>query len=321
MLMQVKKDFIDIQDWNEKEILELLELSGRLKARPIQPLLIGKTLGMIFKKSSTRTRVSFEVGISQLGGSSIFLSEDDLQLGRGESLEDTARVLSRYLDSLVIRTYEHREVEEFARHATIPVINGLTDETHPCQMICDLFTIFERRQQLKGLKVVYVGDGANNVAQTWLFGAALMGMKLSVAAPPAYWPKSEAVRSAVKLSCEGPRFFEATQDAVSAVRDADVIYTDVWVSMGQEKEKEKRLKDLAGYQVNEALVKAAPREVLVMHCLPAHRGEEISAGVMDADHSIIFDQAENRLHTQKALMVKLMENRIQNPESRIQESE
>lgn len=305
----MKKDFIDIQDLTEKEIFELFELTKKLKTKPIQPLLTGKTLGLIFKKSSTRTRVSLEVGMSQLGGHSIFLETKDLQVGRGESIEDTSKVLSRYLDGVVIRTYEHREVVDFAKSSTIPVINGLTDSSHPCQILCDLFTIYEKRGTFKDLKIAYVGDGANNMALTWVLGAAMMGIKFVIAAPPNYWPDPEVVRTAVRLSKTGQSFFEVTKDVQSAVRNADVIYTDVWVSMGQEKENAKRLKELAGYQVNDALLRLASENALIMHCLPAHRGEEITDSAIDGPHSIVFDQAENRLHTQKALMVMLMGSR------------
>lgn len=311
----MKKDLIDLQDLTQKELFQLFELAKKLKKDPLQPLLVGKTLGLIFKKSSTRTRVSFEVGISQLGGDSIFLDADELQLGRGETVSDTAKVLSRYLSAIVIRTYAHDEIVEFSKSASIPIINGLTDTSHPCQILCDLFTILEKRGSLKDLKVVYIGDGANNMAHTWLVGAAMTGIKLVIAAPPSYWPKSEAVRTAVKLSSVGSSFFEATRDPIAAVRDADIIYTDVWVSMGQESENKKRLKDLANYQINEELLKAAPKAAWVMHCLPAHRGEEITDGVMEHPQSIVFDQAENRLHTQKALMVMLMDS--QNQKSKI----
>lgn len=301
----MKKDFIDILDLTEKEIYELFDLTKKLKAQPVQTLWVGKTLGLLFTKSSTRTRVSFEVGAFQLGGHSIYLDTQALQLARGEPISDTAKVLSRYLSAIVIRTYRHQDVVEFAQNSTIPVVNGLTDDLHPCQALCDLFTIFEKRGRVKDLKVVYVGDGANNVAHTWILAAAMMGMKLVVAAPPNYWPNPDVVRKAVKISSLGQSFFEVTRDVTAAVRQADVLYTDVWVSMGQEKENEKRLKDLAGYQINEALLKSASKDVLVMHCLPAHRGEEIAAEVIDGAKSIVFDQAENRLHTQKALLLML----------------
>lgn len=304
----MNKDFIVFQDFSEKEILALLEMSKKLKVQPLQPLLTGKTLGLLFTKSSTRTRVSFEVGISQLGGHSIFLDAQSLQMERGETIADTAKVLSRYLDALVIRTYAHQDVVEFAQNASMPIINGLTDALHPCQILADLFTLYERRGEVKNLTVVYVGDGSNNVAHTWLFAAAVMGIKLVIASPVQYWPDPEHVRASVKLSSVGSKFFEVTKDVMTAVGQADVIYTDVWVSMGKEKENAKRLKDLAPYQVNEALLKAAPKEALVMHCLPAHRGEEISGAVLDGPQSVVFDEAENRLHTQKALMLMLMGN-------------
>ena len=302
----MKRDFLSLTDLNQKEIARVLELSRKLKKDPIQSILAGKSLGLVFTKSSTRTRVSFEVGISQLGGHSFFLDTQGLQLTRGESLVDTARVLSRYLNGVVIRTYRHQDIVDFAKHASIPVINGLTDDLHPCQILSDLFTIQEKLGRLEGLKIVYVGDGANNMAATWLFGAAMTGIRLKVAAPQGYWPDPKYIREAMKVSTIGQEFFEVTQDVKSAVRDADVIYTDVWVSMGQENEKEKRLKDLVRYQVNEALLSAAKPSTLVMHCLPAHRGEEITDAVVDRPDSVIFDQAENRLHVQKALMVMLM---------------
>jgi len=304
----MKKDLIALQDLSQKEIFSLLELTKKLKDNPIQPLLAGKNLGLLFTKSSTRTRVSFEVGIFQLGGHSIFLDVNGLQIARGETLEDTAKVLSRYLDGIVIRTYDHQELVKFAQAATMPVINGLTDDLHPCQILSDLFTMYEKLGKVEGLKIAYVGDGANNMVNTWLAGAAMMNMKISIAAPPAYWPSPEYVKAAVKLSNCGSSFLEVTQDVTSAVRDADVIYTDVWVSMGQEKEKEKRLKDLAKYQLNGELLKRTGKNTLVMHCLPAHRGEEIADDMVDGPQSVIFDQAENRLHAQKALMLMLMGN-------------
>lgn len=302
----MKKDFIDIQDFDSSEILELFKLTKKLKANPLQPLLNGKTLGLLFTKSSTRTRVSFEVGMTQLGGHSIFLDVESLQLSRGESAADTARVLSGYLDALVIRTYAHDEVMNFSKNAAIPIINGLTDDSHPCQLLCDLFTIYEKRGNLKDLTVAYLGDGSNNVAHTWLAAAALMGIKIVVAAPPKYWPDPKVVKAAIKLSPVGSSFLEVTRDVNIALRNADVLYTDVWVSMGQEKDQEKRFKDLSGYQINDKLLQLSKKDVSVMHCLPAHRGEEITSEVMDGPHSIIFDQAENRLHAQKALIVMLM---------------
>lgn len=302
----MKKDFIDFQDLAVADVFELFDLTRKFKAEPIQPLLTGKTLGLLFTKSSTRTRVSFEIGMTQLGGHSIFLDIQSLQTSRGESPQDTAKVFSRYLDAIVIRTYDHKDVLDFARVASIPVINGLTDDSHPCQILSDLFTIYEKRGNLKELTVTYVGDGCNNVVHTWIMAGALMGFKVVIAAPPKYWPNPEVIRAAVKLSSMGSKFIEVTQDQETAVRAADVIYTDVWVSMGHEKEEEKRRKDLKGYQINEGLLKKASKEVMVMHCLPAHRGDEITDGAMDGPQSVIFDQAENRLHVQKALLVKLM---------------
>jgi len=264
---------------------------------------------MIFTKPSTRTRVSFEVAMWQLGGYGLFLSAQELQLRRGETIADTARVLSRYVDGIMIRTFDHRDVEDLARYGTVPVINGLTDLLHPCQVLADYFTVYEKKGRTKGLKMVYVGDG-NNVAHSLMFGGAKVGMNVTVACPPGYEPLSHIVELAREDARATGATIEVTHDPVDAVRGADVIYTDVWASMGQEAEHEKKAQALAGFQVNEALVKAAGKEdVMVMHCLPAHRGEEITDEVMDGPHSVVFDEAENRLHVQKAILVLLMQGR------------
>ena len=301
----MKKDLLTICDLTAVEIAELMSLSESLKKKqkagnPETPL-NGKTLGMIFMKSSTRTRVSFEVGIFQLGGYGLFLSPRDLQLGRGESIPDTARVLSRYLDGIMIRTFDHKEVVELAAHSTIPIINGLTDLTHPCQVLADMFTLYERGLQ-KDFTIAYVGDG-NNLANSWLNAASMVPMKLRLGVPEGYEPDKAIYETAVNAGTSEIGIF---RDPHEAVAGADVIYTDVWTSMGQEAEEEERRRNLMPYRVDAKLVSAASPGVLVMHCLPAHRGDEITDEVADGPHSIIFDQAENRLHLQKAVMVRLM---------------
>jgi len=303
------RDFLCLRDLTEAE-LELVfrvteDLKARQRAGQPHPWLAGKSLGMIFQKASTRTRVSFEVGMYQLGGQPLFLSSRDLQLGRGETIADTARVLSRYLDGIMIRTYAQEEVEELARHATIPVINGLTDLLHPCQALADLFTIREKRGKLAGLKLAYVGDG-NNVAHSLLIGGAKVGLEVWIASPAGYAPKDEIVAEAEALAAQTGAKITITQDPKAAAAGADVLYTDVWASMGQEAEAEERRRIFAPYQLNEDLVALAKENVLVMHCLPAHRGEEITDEVIDGPHSVVWDQAENRLHTQKALLLLLM---------------
>ncbi len=298
----MKRDFTTLTDLSREEILQLVERAGELKALrqkgvPHQPLR-NKTLGMIFSKHSTRTRISFEVGMFDLGGHSLFLTADQLQLKRGETLADSARVLSRYLDAVVIRTYDHQEVVDFAGHAAIPVINGLTDLSHPVQVLCDLFTLHEKRGRIEGLKIAYVGDG-NNVAYSWMLAASLLDIDLAIASPSKFQPRvPEKLGSRARV--------EILEDPGAAVQDADVIYTDVWVSMGQEAETEEKENLLKPYQINRKLVEAAKKEVLVMHCLPAHREMEITSEVLDGPHSIVFDQAENRLHGQKALLESLL---------------
>ncbi|MGV8080776.1 MAG: ornithine carbamoyltransferase [Syntrophales bacterium] len=302
----MKRDLLTEYDLTLEEFDRLFARSGEMKAdlkqgRPHRSL-AGQVLGMIFEKSSTRTRLSFEVAMIQLGGTAIFLSSRDIQIGRGETVADTARILSRYVDGVMIRTFGQDIVEEFARNATIPVVNGLTDLLHPCQILSDLFTIIEKRGSCEDLKIAYVGDG-NNIANSWLNAAARLPFHLALACPEGYEPNREILDRAVR---EAPRSAVLHRHPREAVRNADVVYTDVWASMGQESEKDVREKAFQGYCVDEALLELAKPEVLVMHCLPAHRGEEISAAVMDGPHSIVFDQAENRLHVQKAVLEMLM---------------
>ena len=298
------KHFLKLADYNEKELLELLNLADQLKFEQKNhiphPHLAGKTLGMIFQKSSTRTRVSFEVGMYQLGGSALFLSPRDLQIGRGEPLQDTARVLGRYLDGIMIRTFEQSEVEGLAQYSGIPVINGLTDYAHPCQVLADLMTIRERKGAFKGLKMAFIGDG-NNMANSLIVGGITMGMQVAVACPGNYQPDS-----AVMAWAKEHGSFVCTENVFEAAKDADVLYTDVWASMGQEDEAEKRRAAFAGYQINADVMAAARPDAMVLHCLPAHREEEITAEIFEAHASEIFDEAENRLHAQKAILLKLL---------------
>ncbi|BAM46446.1 ornithine carbamoyltransferase [Amphibacillus xylanus] len=303
------RDFLTLLDYSTEEISYLLQLAKELKAKQkagktYQPLL-GKVLGMIFEKSSTRTRVSFETGIYQLGGTGLFLSTNDIQLGRGETISDTAKVLSGYLDGIMIRTYHQSDIEELASHATIPIINGLSDDFHPCQVLADLQTIEEVKGTLAGLKLAFVGDG-NNMANSLMIGAAKMGMNFSIASPKQYLPQASIVEKAKQIAQDTGSIIEVTTDPIAAVKSADVIYTDVWASMGQEEEQAKRLKEFASYQVNQQLLDHAKSDYIFMHCLPAHRGEEVAADIIDGVHSVVFQEAENRLHAQKALMVALM---------------
>lgn len=305
----MKKDLLSLSNLEKEEIEEILERASVLKDnlkkgisyRPLE----GRILGLIFQKPSTRTRVSFEAGMYQLGGTVIFLNTDELQLSRGEGIKDSAMVLSRYLDGLVIRTYSQEKLEEFAHHATIPVINGLTDLLHPCQILSDIFTIKEKRGGYRGIKVAYVGD-SNNVANSWLYGASKLGINLSIASPKGYQPNKEILKTAISLAYESGARIDLFENPFKAVNDADIIYTDVWTSMGQEKEYQKRKKIFRDYQINKKLVDAAKKEVLVMHCMPVHREEEITSEVMDGPMSIIIEQSENRLHTQKAILEILL---------------
>ncbi|MCR5305277.1 MAG: ornithine carbamoyltransferase [Oscillospiraceae bacterium] len=298
------KHLLKLMDLSEQEIIELLNLADQLKYERAHgiahPHLAGKTLGMIFQKASTRTRVSFETGMVQLGGYPLFLSSHDLQIGRGEPVQDTARVLSRYLDGIMIRTFAQQEVEDLAKYGSIPVINGLTDFCHPCQVLADLMTIREYKGSFDGLKMCYIGDG-NNMANSLIVGGLKVGMSVSVACPADYQPDASVLEFA---NATGK--FSMTESPVLAAENADVIFTDVWASMGQEGEAEKRRIAFNGYQVNDEVLSAAHSECMVQHCLPAHRGEEITEKVFEAHANEIFDEAENRLHAQKAVMVKVM---------------
>ncbi|MDE6273894.1 MAG: ornithine carbamoyltransferase [Clostridiales bacterium] len=298
------KHLLKLADLSREEILSVLNLADQLKYERKNGIpgeyLKGKKLGMIFQKSSTRTRVSFEVGMYELGGYALFLSNRDLQIGRGEPVEDTARVLSRYLDGIMIRTFEQKEVEDLAKYGSIPIINGLTDYCHPCQVLADLMTIRECKGSFKGLKLCFIGDG-NNMANSLMVGCVRTGMKFSIACPKGYEPDRELTKWA-KENGE----VEITESVEDAMRGADIVYTDVWASMGQEEEKEKRIKAFKGYQVNADNMRLAKSDAMVQHCLPAHRGEEITADVFEAHANEIFEEAENRLHAQKAVMCKLM---------------
>ena len=298
------KHLLKLSDWSEKEIIETLNLADQLKFDKKNGIehhhLKGKTLGMIFEKSSTRTRVSFEVGMHDLGGMALFLSSRDLQIGRGEPVEGTARVLSRYLDGIMIRTYAQEEVEGLARMGDIPIINGLTDYCHPCQVLADLMTIREHKGMLKGLKLCYIGDG-NNMANSLIVGGIKVGMSVAIATPADYKPDAEIMKWA-----EQSGRFTWTEDVLEAAKDADALYTDVWASMGQEGEAEERKKIFKNYQINDSVMAVARHDAMVLHCLPAHREEEITAKVFEAHADEIFDEAENRLHAQKAVMVKCM---------------
>lgn len=306
----MKKDFLSLFDWSKEEIDEFLASAKALKKDQkkgtSRSSLRGKTIGMIFDKPSTRTRVSFEAGMAQLGGQSIFLSGGELQLSRGETIADTARVMSRYVDGVVIRTFSHKMVEDFATHAEVAVINGLTDLLHPCQILSDVFTLTEKRGQYKNLSIAYVGDG-NNVANSWINAAARLGFALTLSCPEGYQPNKGILARAFQQEGSKIRLIEDPNDAV---RGADVIYTDVWASMGQEAEAGKRADIFGPFQVNQQLVTKANKEALVMHCLPAHRGDEITDEVIDGPHSIVWDQAENRLHVQKAILERLLKQKL-----------
>lgn len=299
----MKRDFLTLRDLSGEEISAILNRAAGLKSgkdASVCPL-IGKSIGLFFEKASTRTRISFQTGIYQLGAQAIYIDPNELQLGRGETIEDTAKVLSRYLHGIVIRTFAHKTIEKFAENTTIPVINGLTDLHHPCQVLADLMTIKEKKGALKDIHLAYIGDG-NNVANSLIEAASLMGIDLILACPEGYMPDSKVYERA---RSEGAKV-NILADPEKAVKDADVLYTDVWVSMGQEKELEKKKKAFEGYQVNKELLSLARPDARVMHCLPAHRGEEITDDVIDSPQSVVFDQAENRLHTQKALLEMLI---------------
>jgi ornithine carbamoyltransferase len=299
------RDFTRVADWTGEELERTLDLADELKQqqkrREQHHLLPGRTLGMIFQKPSTRTRVSFEVGIAQLGGTGLYLSAGDLQLGRGETLKDTATVLSRYLDAIMIRTFAQEDVAELARHASIPVINGLTDSAHPCQALADVMTIRERLGRLDGVTVAYLGDG-NNVCASLMVAAAKLGLNFRAATPKGYEPSAEAIEIAREAATKTGATIELLADPREAAAGADVLYTDVWTSMGQEEERERRLRELAGFGIDDELVALANEDAIVLHCLPAHYGEEITEDVLYGPQSAVWDQAENRLHAQKALM-------------------
>ena len=302
-------DLLSLSDLTQEEIINLFEFTSYLKKNTkkgkFKKYLENKTLAMIFEKSSTRTRVSFETGMIQLGGHALFLSSNDIQLGRGETIADTARVLSRYNDGIMIRTFEHEKIMALAHYSDIPVINGLSDSFHPCQALTDYYTIFEREKNLSDLKITYIGDG-NNMANSLLLGAAILGIDITVACPKKYSPDMSILERAFKISSGTDSNIMITDNIDEAVNGADYIYTDVWVSMGQEKETAKKKKAFARYCVTEELLSKTGKNTKVLHCLPAHRGEEITDAVMDGSASIVFDQAENRLHCQKAIMCALM---------------
>lgn len=298
------KHLLKLQDLSQHDILDILNLADQLKYETKHNIehhhLKGKTLGMIFQKSSTRTRVSFETGMYQLGGQALFLSNRDLQIGRGEPVQDTARVLSRYLDGIMIRTFEQKEVEDLAEYGSIPIINGLTDYCHPCQVLADLMTIREHKMSFDGLKFCFIGDG-NNMANSLIVGAIKMGMSCAVACPKGYEPDPEIMKWA-----EENGEFMCSDDIIACAKDADIVYTDVWASMGQEEEKAEREKIFKNFQINDEVMAAAHDDAMVLHCLPAHREEEITAKVFEEHADEIFDEAENRLHAQKAVLVKLL---------------
>lgn len=307
-----QEHLICLQDYSKDEIYQVLSLALKLKDMKKMniphPILKGKTLAMIFTKSSTRTRVSFEVGIHQLGGYGLFLSSDDIQIGRGETIEDTAKVLSRYVDGIMIRTYEQSDVAALAEHGTVPVINGLTDSFHPCQILADLLTIYEAKRQLSGLKLAYIGDG-NNVANSLIIGCTKVGMDIAVGCPKGYEPNNTVINMGIENSKISGCSITITNSPIDAIKDADVVYTDVWASMGQEEEKNIRDEIFSSYQVNKKLFSCAKSDAIFLHCLPAYRGKEVTADIIDGPNSLVFDEAENRLHVQKAVMVLLMQER------------
>ncbi len=303
------KSLVSINDLTLEEINQIFELSRTLKEKQLigepHKILEGKTLGMIFSKPSTRTRISFQTGIYQLGGLGMYFGPNDLQLGKSENIHDTAKVLSRYLDGIMIRTFSHQDVIDLAKYSSIPVINGLTDLLHPCQVLTDLFTILEKKGKLRGLKLAYLGDG-NNMAHSLLHGCSKVGMDLTLATPSNYKPDEQIVKNSLENAKKMGSKIEIITDPVEAVKDADIIYTDVWASMGQEAEAEERRKHFVQYQVNPELVQHAKEDYIFMHCLPAHRGDEVVDEVIDSENSVVFDEAENRLHVQKAIMALVM---------------
>jgi len=304
------KDFLAIKEYTKEQLMDLIYFAIELKDMQKKGIphryLEGKTLAMIFEKSSTRTRVSFETGMYQLGGMAQFLNSSDLQLGNGETIADTARVLARYVDVIMIRTFGHEIVEEMAEYSSVPVINGLTDSAHPCQVLTDLMTIYEKKGTFSGLKFAYIGDG-NNMSNSWLMGCAIMGIDCYVATPKGYEVNERVLKQAKKVAEKSGAVVEQLNDPKLAAKDADIIYTDVWASMGFEAEMEERKKAFSPYQVNSELVKEAKPDYMFMHCLPARRNEEVTDEVIDSDNSVVFDQAENRLHAQKAVLVSIVE--------------
>ena len=306
----MSRNFLTLLDRSPNELINLIEEAIKLKKKRNKGIfssaLKDKSIAMIFEKSSTRTRISFEVGIKELGAYPLFLSAADIQIKRGESISDTAKVLSRYVDMIMIRTSEHAKIIDLVENSTIPVINGLTDDYHPCQILADIMTIYEKLDKIKGVKVAFIGDG-NNVANSWMNGAAQLGMNLSVASPDGYTVNQDIYNKAVAIAKQNGSEIMLTTDPYEAVRDADIIYTDVWASMGMESEQAKRVKDFEGFIVDNKLMEATGRESYFMHCLPAHRGEEVTAEVIDGKNSIVFDEAENRLHIQKAIMLDCFE--------------
>jgi ornithine carbamoyltransferase len=299
------KDILTLEELKREQIYELIHLAIDMKKYGVEPVLQGKILGMVFDKASTRTRVSFEAGMIQLGGSALYLNGSDLQLGRGEPIEDTAKVLSSYVDAIMIRTFSHEKVELLAKHASIPVINGLTDDHHPCQALADMMTIYEIMDTFDGVKVAYIGDG-NNVCHSLLLAAAKVGLHLVCATPKGHEPSKEIMVEARKIAMQTGAVIDVTNDPIEAVQEAHFIYSDVWASMGKEEEQEARKKAFQAYQVNELLVSHAHQNYYFMHCLPAHREEEVASSIIDGEHSIVFMQAENRLHVQKALLKVLL---------------
>src|SRR5690625_2674260 len=303
------KNFLTLQDFTQDELMDLiqfaLQLKSKQKANIPHQLLAGKTLAMIFEKPSTRTRVSFETGMYQLGGHALFLGKEEMQMGNGETIADTAKVLSRYVDGIMIRTFGHTIVEELADNASIPIINGLTDDYHPCQVLADLVTIYEKKGDFNGLKLAYIGDG-NNMAHSLLMGCAVMGIDCTIGSPEGYEVKEDILQKAQEISEHSGAVLKQVNDPKVAVTGADIVYTDVWTSMGFEAETDTRLKKFTSFQVNEELVKYAKEDFIFMHCLPAKRGEEVSAEIIDGPHSVVFDEAENRLHAQKAILASIL---------------
>ncbi|MGC9518206.1 MAG: ornithine carbamoyltransferase [Desulfuromonadaceae bacterium] len=303
----MNSDFLRLRDWSAADLDAILTLTRELKnqhRRGIShPLLAGQSLAMIFEKSSTRTRISFETGMFQLGGHALFLSSGNTQIGRGEPIKDTARVLSRYVDGIMIRTYNQADIEELAHYATVPVINALTDMYHPCQVMADIFTVLEHKGSYRDQTYAWIGDG-NNMAHSWINAAAVFGFELRVATPKGYEPDAEVMQWARDQGAK----INYTSDPLEAAAGADILNTDVWASMGQEEEQEKRCRDFSGFQINTRTLGVAAGNALVLHCLPAHRGEEITDEVIEGPHSVVFDEAENRLHVQKAIMATLMQN-------------